>query len=109
MDDRLVLDVWGKSRGFVSPYPLLAHLVDTASVAYSYLEVGASRQMLRILGVSSDVERRRFAFVAGLHDVGKAIPGFQGQVDASRDALIAAGFDFPAGRRIDHFQVTQWL
>ena len=29
------LRIWGKSKGLTSPYPLLAHLVDTAAIAYS--------------------------------------------------------------------------
>jgi len=101
------LKIWGKSKGFDSPYPLLAHLVDTAAFAYSLLSEHLSRNTARTLGLDNDEAIRRFAFLAGLHDLGKSTPAFQRQRPESREALTASGYLFPAGNPVYHDRATQ--
>lgn len=77
------LRIWGKERGLPSPYPLLWHLVDTAVVAGAlwdlYLTQGQRRFIAGGLGVEEDHAKLLVMLWAGLHDIGKATPGFQMQ------------------------------
>lgn len=75
--------IWGKSRGLDEPYPLLHHLVDAAAAASAlwerHLTAGYRAWLGRQLGLCDGDTRRFAALLAGLHDIGKAIPGFQCQ------------------------------
>ncbi|WP_139219642.1 CRISPR-associated helicase Cas3' [Actinopolyspora alba] len=77
------LYVWGKSRGLPRPYPLEWHLIDAAAGAttlwHMHLTLGARRQIATELGMNDADSARLVALLAGLHDVGKAIPCFQQQ------------------------------
>src|SRR5665647_934287 len=103
------LALWSKRAQRSEPYPLLCHLLDTAAAAdvlwRRWLRPGL-RDLLTdaIAPGDPDLARRRFALVAGLHDVGKANAVFQGQTFATRtddwvnpfrDHLAGAGY--PAG------------
>ncbi|MFJ5677716.1 CRISPR-associated helicase Cas3' [Streptomyces sp. NPDC093097] len=98
-DDLFECRIWGKSKGLPvgSHYPLVCHLVDTAVMADvlwdAYLSRSQRRVIAKALGVGLDAARRVVAFWAGLHDVGKAVPGWQ----AGRGDLAAAlaGVGFP--------------
>ncbi|WP_051877281.1 CRISPR-associated helicase/endonuclease Cas3 [Streptomyces natalensis] len=78
----------GKLRGLedVSPdgYPLICHLIDTAVVAEvlwdSYLSRSQHRLISRALGLSEVEARATVALWAGLHDIGKAVPPWQGMI-----------------------------
>ena len=101
------LTLWSKRTQLSEPYPLLCHLLDTAAAAdvlwRHWLRPGL-RDLLTdaIASGDRDLARRRFALVAGLHDVGKANAIFQGQtmashteawVDPFREALRQAGYE----------------
>lgn len=71
--------LWAKS-GEGRGHPLLAHMLDVAAVAEAILELepAATHEFLaKHFGLSVDAIIRWLAVLAGLHDVGKAIPGFQ--------------------------------
>lgn len=75
------LRIWGKSKHLCRPYPLLWHLVDTAAVVEilwgRFLTPNQRRIIADGLGVSDEHAKLLAMFWAGLHDVGKATPGFQ--------------------------------
>jgi len=101
--------IWGKAKGLSRPYPLLAHLVDTAAVAYTLLADHLPSPTLDALGVdrADDMQLRDFAFLAGLHDLGKVTPAFQRQHKDAQLALGQLGFPFPAGSPLFHDRATQ--
>lgn len=69
--------VWAKQRSTENPYPLLAHLLDTATVAGELYDVWLRPGLREVLGAS--VSRSVVEWVAGSHDIGKANPVFQYQ------------------------------
>jgi CRISPR-associated endonuclease/helicase Cas3 len=73
------------------PYPLLWHLVDTAAVAAAlwdrFLTANQRRVVAGGLGVDEERARSLVMFWAGLHDVGKATPGFQSMNKTVFEAL----------------------
>ncbi|MFC0436467.1 CRISPR-associated endonuclease Cas3'' [Kutzneria buriramensis] len=73
--------LWGKRKDLPSDYPLLHHLIDTAAAAYvlwdKHLAPGVRAWLVAQLGLDDQDARRFVAFLAGLHDVGKACPCFQ--------------------------------
>lgn len=89
---------WAKS-GDPMGHGLLAHMLDVAAVAEQILSREspvALRHPASALRLSEKQVIRWLAAVVGLHDIGKAIPGFQGKWDAGRAADEAAGLAFPA-------------
>ncbi|WP_165313298.1 CRISPR-associated helicase Cas3' [Rothia halotolerans] len=91
--------LWAKQHGLEEPYPLLAHLLDTAVVARQlyrhWLRPGLRGLLEEGLGENAE---RLVAWVAGGHDVGKASPVFQWQPhahgpewDRIRARLLEAG------------------
>lgn len=80
---------WGKWSGRESPLPLRSHLLDSAACAGAlwdlWLRPGLRTQVAeRIADGQEGAARARVMLVAGLHDLGKATPIFQGQVFAKR-------------------------
>jgi CRISPR-associated endonuclease/helicase Cas3 len=81
------LAVWGKSRGLAGEgeaplsYPLICHLLDAAAFAGrvwdEYLSDLVREWVAGQLGLSLSEARSFVVLLAGLHDVGKACPGFQ--------------------------------
>ncbi|WP_308363663.1 MULTISPECIES: CRISPR-associated helicase Cas3' [unclassified Microbulbifer] len=89
--------VWAKS-GEGYGHGLLAHLLDVAAVAEAILmrEPESSRRWAaQALGLPLPNLVRWVAFLAGLHDFGKAIPGFQDKWEEGRQADEALGLSFP--------------
>ncbi len=89
--------IWAKS-GDPSGHGLLAHILDVAAVAEQILKREspiALRRPAAALGLPETQVIRWLAAMVGLHDIGKAIPGFQGKWDAGRVADEAAGLGFP--------------
>lgn len=92
-----VRSIWAKSDEIGIGHGLLAHMLDVAAVAETMLtlEPPASRHMAaRALGLTEAGLLRWVAALAGLHDFGKAIPGFQAKWPAGQQADEAAGLRF---------------
>lgn len=118
MSSNLVeLLVWGKSRGLGSDsgrprtYPLICHLLDTAAFAGrvwdEYLADRLRQWLSDQLGLSLEETRAFVMLVAGLHDVGKACPGFQFRDEDGLAALTGYPRDGDFG---DHAAAGQlWL
>ena len=74
-------------------HPLLCHMIDVAMVALeswqSVLSSAQRREITRSLGFGEDQDAagRWCAFLAGLHDLGKASPAFQFQEDRIRSVV----------------------
>ncbi len=108
--------VWGKSRGLDRRYPLVCHLLDTAAVAGvlwdRVLTEPARRRLAEAVGVEEARLRRLISLWAGLHDVGKAIPGFQGLVpDVYAELVRDLGDTLEAersGQKFGHDTATHW-
>lgn len=90
--------LWAKSdEGF--GHGVLAHLLDVAAVAERILvrEPGSTLDWAaRALGLEREHVARWVACLVGLHDFGKAIPGFQDKWPERRLADEALGLGFPA-------------
>lgn len=87
---------WAKS-GDPLGYGLLAHLLDVAAVAEAILsrESEATLQWAAAcFGLTLESAPRWIAAFSGLHDFGKAIPGFQAKWPEGRQANEAAGLPF---------------
>ncbi|MFD8782560.1 CRISPR-associated helicase Cas3' [Kitasatospora sp. NPDC059599] len=110
--------LWGKHDGLPGPYPVICHLLDTAAVAGALWDaVLGERVRGRIaeaVGSSEEDARRLVMLWAGLHDVGKITPRFQGQVKGEFAKLAGEpGYaeDDPAARRagfLAHETATHW-
>ncbi|MGE4405177.1 CRISPR-associated helicase Cas3' [Pseudomonas sp.] len=89
--------LWAKSgEGF--GHGVLAHLLDVAAVAESIMqhEPESSRDWAsKALGLEPQHVSRWVACLAGLHDFGKAIPGFQDKWPGGRQADEGLGLPFP--------------
>lgn len=96
-------------------HPLICHMLDVAAVAEALWDTAlspATRGFFQEgLEVSDDATARRWtAFLAGLHDLGKACPAFQHKYDREHIAARLAGFPLgqPAAPATDpgHAAVT---
>ncbi|HPM45352.1 MAG TPA: CRISPR-associated endonuclease Cas3'', partial [Caldisericia bacterium] len=81
-------------------HPLLFHMVDVASVAEKMFErvvSGHAKKNLKTLYQNEDdlFLSSKIAFLAGLHDLGKATPPFQGLWLEGAKKLSAEGLKFP--------------
>lgn len=118
MDHNLVdLRIWGKSRGLAADghppatYPLICHLLDAAAFAGQawdhYLSDRLRRYLAEQLGLTEPECRSFVMLLAGLHDIGKACPGFQNREDAG----LSAPDEYPRdGTETSHTVTGQlWL
>ncbi|MDE0115187.1 MAG: CRISPR-associated helicase Cas3' [bacterium] len=89
-------ELWGKSRGLDTPYPLMAHLLDTAAaarvVAKTFVPVTLREAVASWAGSSPSQWDQAVAVLGGWHDIGKASCGFQ-----NSDATACP--DWARGRR----------
>lgn len=73
--------IWGKERGLEGRYLLIWHLLDVAAAAFvlwdRHLAGGVRAWLCEQLRMTEAEARLFVAFVAGVHDVGKAQPCFQ--------------------------------
>ena len=88
--------LWAKSGEPVC-HGLLAHLLDVAAVAEVLLEresQGTTVWFANLFGLPPSTAARTLAALAGLHDFGKATPGFQNKWCLGRDRDKASGLPF---------------
>ena len=73
--------VWGKWLDPGPPYPLVAHLLDTAACSLAISDIYLSKRLRsRVDCISAGVDAKQsLAVLAALHDCGKSEPQFQGQ------------------------------
>lgn len=104
-------ELWGKSRGLDAPYPLVAHLLDTAAAARAIAQMLVPATLKKTVSRLSEASPAHWdqtlTVLGGWHDIGKASCGFQNS-DASACPSWARGrLDRPdAGR---HDLVGAWL
>lgn len=76
--------LWGKSDGDEGAcwLPLYMHMLDSAGIAAflwdEWLPEGTRSSLTRALGGDPCQARKLACFIAGVHDIGKATPSFQG-------------------------------
>jgi len=90
--------LWAKSGDPVG-YGLLAHMLDVAAVAQQIVlrEPAQTLDWATLqLGLPGKVAHQWLAALVGLHDFGKAIPGFQCKWPVGQAADVAAGLVFRA-------------
>lgn len=93
----MLLSLWAKTKkalqNFEGPHfhPLLFHLMDVAAVAEclwkDVLERQIRKEISTSIGLKAEQAGKWLAFWAGLHDLGKASPAFQGKWQEGRDRL----------------------
>lgn len=89
--------IWAKS-GSESGHSLLAHMLDVAAVAEMLLEGepdSTCKWAEAEFGLPYEQLTRWVAALAGLHDFGKAVPGFQAKWEAGMQAGVHSGLRFP--------------
>jgi len=93
-------DMWGKYVAGESPTfkPLIAHMVDVASVAQAIWSRSLSPviryEISQYLKLSDKDAMLWMAFWAGLHDLGKATPAFQAKRPEAKKLLHTKGYKF---------------
>lgn len=90
--------IWAKS-GDPRGHGLLAHMLDVAAVAERVLARESPQTLGWVagtFGLQSLEATRWLAAMVGLHDLGKAIPGFQAKWLQGREADAATGLSFHA-------------
>ncbi|MCF3096524.1 CRISPR-associated helicase Cas3' [Aeromonas australiensis] len=111
--------LWAKSSEDQG-HPLLAHMLDVAAVAEAILELepaSTHQHLASQFGLSIEEAPRWLATLVGLHDVGKAIPGFQAKWEQGQARAKAQGltFDNAAALRSDRHDwasttiLKEWL
>lgn len=90
--------LWAKS-GDPTGHGLLAHMLDVAAVAEAILAREPAQTLdwaAAAFGLPRAHCARWLAALAGLHDFGKAMPGFQAKWQKGMETDAAQGLDFPA-------------
>ena len=102
--------LWAKSDDGLNEewLPLFLHMIDAAHVAGMlwdcWVPLGVKDTIARAMGVDCDFAKRVTVLLAGLHDLGKAVPAFQAQPLRHGGVLIEnlfirglkrRGFGFP--------------
>ncbi len=93
-----VKTLWAKSNKLDEGYGILCHLFDVAAVAEVILEKESDIMLLWVadnLGLTTNNVIRWVSTLAGLHDFGKAIAGFQQKWEPGKLADQEAGLTFP--------------
>ena len=116
----LMMRLWGKTRkgnpGLF--HPLMFHMLDTACVAGAMWRKSFSgavrRRFADPLGLSDCSTRDWLSYLSGLHDIGKASPGFQATNPVAAQALQNSNLIFPNGLKAPHGVITaavveEWL
>ena len=112
-DDSVLQVLWAKTGQGGRWHPLIYHMVDVAQVALALWSAAlppAARDRLSLaLDLSEEDAGRWVAFLAGLHDIGKASPAFALAKSEALASLVAR--QIPRPPRLDecpHGLVTAW-
>ncbi|RYU60563.1 CRISPR-associated helicase Cas3' [Methylolobus aquaticus] len=101
--------LWAKS-GEVQGHGLLAHMLDVAAVAEALLHRESEKTLewaAQAFGLPLSSTPRWLAAMAGLHDFGKGIPGFQAKWPEGQTLDEAAGLPFsPVSRTVARHDVA---
>lgn len=100
---------WAKSSES-GGHPLIQHMLDVAAVARELIESQAPQALERLsLTWTLDREQTKAwaSALCGLHDLGKATPGFQAKWPPGRDRVARNGFHFPKGAPERHDASTR--
>ncbi len=108
----LVYRLWAKRQPRGKPkaettqiHLLLYHLLDVAAVAECMCDLalgqGQKDWLQKLLGLDASSARQQMALLAGLHDIGKAAPGFQKKARDQYDALCQADVRLRDKRKLD--------
>jgi CRISPR-associated endonuclease/helicase Cas3 len=97
-----LLHVWGKMKREAPSeevrYPLLFHMVDVARVVEALwnrsLQAGTRRFIADQVSLPEAAACAWISFWAGLHDIGKASPVFQGRSEEAKQLLASHGLEF---------------
>lgn len=108
--------LWAKAdQQTQQTHPLIYHMLDVANVSLSLWQNALSESsrsfLANHLGLSIDDAGNLIAFWIGLHDLGKASPGFQRKFPPAVQQLQEAGFSFPeryAPKAAPHGWVSAW-
>jgi CRISPR-associated endonuclease/helicase Cas3 len=103
--------LWAKSSDS-GGLPLPRHLLDVAAVALEVVARLPARSRVGLCAaLSLDVESgtRWIAALVGLHDLGKATPGFQAKWVEGAERAARAGYPFPVGAPDRHDAATSGL
>lgn len=97
-------------------HPLICHLIDVAAVAQvmweEVLPQAARERLAVVFGVSPELARKMVAWIAGLHDLGKASPPFALRETPQNirrmydSTSFALAYPPPAAREAPHGYVT---
>ncbi len=97
--------LWAKSDDGLNEewLPLFLHMIDAAHVAGMlwdcWVPFGVKNTIARAMGVDCDFAKRATVLLAGLHDLGKAVPAFQAQPLRHGGVLIENLFIMDLKRR----------
>lgn len=94
--------IWAKSAE-PSGHGLLAHMLDVSAVAERLLTLESPQTLAwaaDAFGLPTGAATRWLAAMVGLHDLGKATPGFQAKWTPGKEADAAAGLTFHAAELI---------
>lgn len=94
--NRMSRALWAKSGEGIG-HGLLAHMLDVAAVAEALVQHESrdtQQWAAQVFGLAPKISARWFAALAGLHDFGKAIPGFQKKWPEGQIADEAVGLPF---------------
>lgn len=87
--------IWAKQDGVSGTYPLLAHLLDTATVAGILYDRWLRQGLQELIDSELGSEGKKiFMWMAATHDIGKASPSF------NTSPAIEAPNGTPLGRLI---------
>jgi CRISPR-associated endonuclease/helicase Cas3 len=109
----ILLKLWAKKK-LDSPiyYPLIYHMLDVATVTQKLwdesLHTSAKNFVSNQLGLSSSEAIKLISFWSGLHDLGKASPGFQCQDETTKEMFQNYGFSI-LGEKTWHGIITTRL
>ena len=101
--------LWAKTGGAEERNlwsPLYVHMADSAGVARKlwneWLAESIKHQIVNAFGCDDSATAALVTWLAGIHDIGKATPGFQYKVSERAELVEQAGLQVPSPRMMNH-------